>query len=423
MKNVLIVDDEEAFILSIGDGLEKYSSDFNVLTAENGKAAVDVLESRKIDLVVTDLSMPQMDGFELLAYISNNFPSIPAIVLSAYGTPIIKNRLKTLGPLRFFLEKPVDLKTLATAIIDCLKEASKGGFVKSISIGSFLQLIQMEQKTCILEIYREGGAQKGFFYFIKGELYNAVYGDTQGEKVAREMIAWDNAEIRFRDLPLKEYKIKKLISTELMSLIMDAARINKDKSPAKKKDRKEPGPKDTIEIEIEKLENDEGEVTLDMGRDVEASLTSRKSGPKDVKEDKGKIKKTKKRIIVNVKKLKDSIEILKRDLGESLLAIDIFTSAGGKSLAGYNTNQQACALFNQLTGFLKGALKKSEFPGLGKYFILDLADGKKIIVIPFGECQCGMLIDRGKTQLGLLLNVVIPQIISALEKAITRQDV
>jgi len=418
-----MVDDEEAFILSIGDGLKEYSSGFNVLTAENGKAAVDVLESRKIDLVVTDLSMPQMDGFELLAYMSNNFPSIPAIVLSAYGTPIIKNRLKTLGPIRFFLEKPVDVKTLATAIMGCLKEASKSSFVKSISIGSFLQLIQMEQKTCILEINREGGTQKGFFYFIKGELFNAVYGDTQGEKAAREMIAWDNAEIRFRDLPLKEYKIKKLISTELMSLIMDAARINKDKSPAKKKDRKEPGPKDTIEIEIEKLENDEGEFTLDMGRDVEAILTSRKSGPKDVKEDKGEIKKTKKRIIVNVKKLKDSVEILKRDLGESLLAIDIFTSAEGKSLAGYNTNQQACALFNQLTRFLKGALKKSEFPGLGKYFILDLADGKKIIVIPFGECQCGMLIDLGKTHLGLLLNVVIPQIISALEKAITRQDV
>jgi CheY-like chemotaxis protein len=422
MKNVLIVDDEEAFILSIGDGLEKYSSDFNVLTAENGKAAVDVLESRKIDLVVTDLSMPQMDGFELLAYINNNFPSIPAIVLSAYGTPIIKNRLKTLGPLRYFLEKPVDLKTLATAIMGCLKEASKGGFVKSISIGSFLQLIQMEQKTCILEIYQEGGAQKGFFYFIKGELHNAVYGDTQGEKVAREMITWDNAEIRFRDLPLKEYKIKKRISTELMSLIMDAARI-KDESPAIKESRKEPGPDDTIEIEIEKLENDEEEFTLDMGRDVEASLTSRKAGPKDVKEDKGEIKKTKKRIIINVKKLKDSIEILKRNLGESLLAIDIFTSNGEKSLAGYNTNQQACALFNQLTGFLKGALKKSEFPGLGKYYILDLADGKMIIVIPFGECQCGMLVDRGKTQLGLLLNVVIPQIISALEKAITRQDV
>jgi len=179
MKNVLIVDDEEDFILSVGDGLEKYSSDFHVLTAENGKVAVDTLESRKIELVVTDLSMPQMDGFELLAYMSSNFPSIPAIVMSAYATPIIKNRLKTLGSLRFFLEKPVELETLATAIKDCLKESAKGGFIKSISIGSFLQLIQMEQKTCILEIYQEGREQKGFFYFINGELYKFSHGKMQ----------------------------------------------------------------------------------------------------------------------------------------------------------------------------------------------------------------------------------------------------
>lgn len=421
MKNVLIVDDEEDFILSVGDGLEKYSSDFHVLTAENGKAAVETLESRKVELVVTDLSMPQMDGFELLAYMSNNFPSVPAIVMSAYATPIIKNRLKTLGPLRFFLEKPVELETLATAIKDCLKESAKGGFVRSISIGSFLQLIQMEQKTCILEIYREGGNEKGFFYFIKGELYNAVYGDIQGEKAAREIISWDDAEIRFRDLPFKGYKIKKSISAELMSLIMDAARV-KDESPESKEDLKNIRPNDTIEIEIEKLQTD-GEFGLNIAREVGTALEGGKSSLDKAKQDKDEIKKTKKRIIIDVKKLKDSVKILKRDLGEGLLAIDIFVSAGGKSLAGFNTDPHAYELFNEITRFLKGALKKSDFPGLGRYYILDLEGGKMIIVIPFFECQCGMLVDRGKIQIGLLFNVVIPQVVSVLEKSLKRQDI
>jgi CheY-like chemotaxis protein len=421
MKNVLIVDDEKDFILSIGDGLEKYSSDFRVLTAENGKVAVDTLESRKIDLVVTDLSMPQMDGFDLLAYMSNNFPSIPTIVMSAYATPVIKHRLKSLGSLRFFLEKPVDLKTMATAILDCLEETSKGGFVRSISIGSFLQLIQMEQKTCILEIYQEGADQKGFFYFIKGELYDAVYGDIEGEKAAREILTWENAEIRFRDLPLKEYNIKKSINAELMSLILDAARI-KDEAPAEKEDRMVIGPADIIEIEIEKLENDD-EFTSNVDKDVGTALGSSTSGLDEAEHDKGEIKKTKRRIIIDLKKLKDSVKILKQDLGEGLLAMDIFVSADGKSLAGFNTNPQANKLFNELTGFLKGALNKSEFPGLGSYYILDLEDGKMIIVIPFFECQCGMLVDRSKTQIGLLFNAAIPQVISTLEKSLKRQDI
>jgi CheY-like chemotaxis protein len=421
MKNVLIVDDEKEFILSIGDGLEKYSSDFRVLTAENGKEAVDKLESRKIDLVVTDLSMPQMDGFDLLAYMNNNFPSIPAIVMSDYATAVIKNRLKALGSLRLFLEKPVDLKTVATAILDCLDETSKGGFVRSISIGSFLQLIQMEQKTCILEIYQEGREQKGFFYFIKGDLYNAVYGDIQGEEAAREILTWENAEIRFRDLPFKEYKIKKSINTELMSLIMDAARI-KDETPEEDEDRSVIAPSNIMEIEVEKLENAD-EFTLNIDGDVGTVLENGKSSLNEAEQDKREIKKTKKRIIIEVKKLKDFVKVLKRDLGEGLLAIDIFVSADGKSLAGFNTNLQANRFFNQVTGFLKGALNKSEFSGLGSYYILDLEDGKMIIVIQFFECQCGILVDRDKIQIGHLFNAVIPQVISTLEKSLKRQDI
>ncbi|HDH98197.1 MAG TPA: response regulator, partial [Deltaproteobacteria bacterium] len=70
MKNVLIVDDEKVFLLSLSDGLKSYSDEFNVLIAFNGKEAVKILNSSKIDLVVTDLKMPEMDGFQLLAYLT-----------------------------------------------------------------------------------------------------------------------------------------------------------------------------------------------------------------------------------------------------------------------------------------------------------------------------------------------------------------
>ena len=62
MKNVLIVDDEMPFQLTTPEGLGIYTKDLNVLTAENGKKAVEVMESFKVDLVVTDLNMPEMDG-------------------------------------------------------------------------------------------------------------------------------------------------------------------------------------------------------------------------------------------------------------------------------------------------------------------------------------------------------------------------
>lgn len=179
------------------------------------------MESSPVDLVVTDLRMPEMDGLELLAYMSTNFPSIPAIVMSAFGTQEIKEQIMTMGTLGF-LEKPIDFQELANAINDGLNHEKKGGSLKGISIASFLRLIEMEEKTCLLDIKGEQASMNGIFYFNKGVLYDAVCGNLRGEDAAMEVIGWENAEIKFKELPKK--KISRRIETGLMSLIMEAMR-------------------------------------------------------------------------------------------------------------------------------------------------------------------------------------------------------
>jgi len=220
MKNVLIVDDEERFMLSLVDGLSGYKDKFSVLTAGNGSEAIKLLESEPIELVVTDLRMPEMDGFELLAYMGRNFPSVPAIVMSAFGTPEIETRIKTLGSLEL-LEKPIELEGLAETIIKWLELVSKEGVVTGITVPSFLQLIEMEEKTCLLEVITDSG-KKGLFYFNKGELYDAVCGDLKGDEAALEMIAWEQVEISFKKIPKK--KINCRITNGLMPLIMEGMR-------------------------------------------------------------------------------------------------------------------------------------------------------------------------------------------------------
>jgi CheY-like chemotaxis protein len=116
---VLIVDDEEPFVLSLADGLSSYKKYFNVRTAPNGAEAVKILKLSPIDLVITDLSMPKMDGFELLAYMSRNYPKIPVILMTAYGTPKIEEIVGNMGIFRY-LEKPLDVDTVADNIIDAL---------------------------------------------------------------------------------------------------------------------------------------------------------------------------------------------------------------------------------------------------------------------------------------------------------------
>ena len=120
VREVLIVDDEEPLLLTIAEGLSIYKKFFNLLTATNGADAVKVLKSSPvIDLVLTDLSMPKMDGFELLAYMNRNYPKIPVILMTAFGTPKIEEIVSSMGIFRY-LEKPLDINTIADNIFAAL---------------------------------------------------------------------------------------------------------------------------------------------------------------------------------------------------------------------------------------------------------------------------------------------------------------
>ncbi len=229
MKYVLIVDDEESLLLTIQAGFDGYKDKFEVVTASNGLEAVKVLESMPISLVVTDLKMPKMDGFELLSHLKNEFPQIPAIVMTAFGTPEIETRLSQTGMIRM-LEKPVDFEELTQLIISLLDQDFTGGTLTGISLPSFLQLIEMEQNTCLMEIMTAVG--QGLLYFKKGVLCDAVFGDAKAEEAAVTMLAMEDVKISFRNLPSK--KLKKRINKNLMSLIMEGARLKDERNEAER---------------------------------------------------------------------------------------------------------------------------------------------------------------------------------------------
>ncbi|MCP4374243.1 MAG: response regulator [Deltaproteobacteria bacterium] len=263
MKNVLIVDDENRFILSLTAGLEAYKDQFNVFTAANGQKAIEFLTSKPIDLVVTDLRMPVMDGFELLAYLSSNLQSIPVIVMTAFATGDTKSLLKNMGTLRLF-EKPINFDELANAIQNGLEHGFKGGSLTGISIGNFLQLIEMEAKTCLLEV----GTDKdkvGHFYFKEGVIFDAFFNDLKGEDAALELIGLENVELRVKKPPKK--RIDRRIKTSLISLLMEG---NKRKDELEHNEKKPPdtGSKDKKEDPGKKQKNgtSKKEITNDQSQ-------------------------------------------------------------------------------------------------------------------------------------------------------------
>ncbi|MBW2192836.1 MAG: response regulator [Deltaproteobacteria bacterium] len=219
MDQVLIVDDSVMLINYLEDALVEYKNKFHSIFAKDGLEAIEILKNKDISLVVTDLQMPKIDGLGLLAYINKYHASIPCIVMSAHGTPSMK---ETLQPdILQFIEKPFAAEALAEIIIAALKRDRPDGSLSGISIPSFLQMIEIEQKTCLFEVESPGNP-KGFFYFKGGEMYHAVFGGLKGEEAAMEMMHIDNPTINFKKPPARQ--IPKKIESELTFLILEASR-------------------------------------------------------------------------------------------------------------------------------------------------------------------------------------------------------
>jgi len=83
MKKILLVDDEQDFLYPMGELLTNRG--YLVHTAISCKAAFEVLDKNEIDIVVTDIILPEHDGFELIMKINENFPKIKIIAISGGG--------------------------------------------------------------------------------------------------------------------------------------------------------------------------------------------------------------------------------------------------------------------------------------------------------------------------------------------------
>ncbi|MEN6320570.1 MAG: DUF4388 domain-containing protein [Syntrophaceae bacterium] len=105
---------------------------------------------------------------------------------------------------------------------DNLKTESHVSPMGGLSVGSFIQLISMDQQTCLVEVYHSAN-KRGTFYFVEGVLYNAVCGNLEGEEAAMEMITWDKVRININN-DVTANEIVKKIEKGLLALLMESSR-------------------------------------------------------------------------------------------------------------------------------------------------------------------------------------------------------
>jgi DNA-binding NtrC family response regulator len=118
-SRLLVVDDEEALRTVLSSELS--SEGYDVEAASDGDEAITKVQKSNFDLVLLDIKMPKVDGFEVLKFIKKNSPKVKVIMLTGFAD--LKNAIesKKLGA-EDFVSKPYDLVDLLTTIERVLSE-------------------------------------------------------------------------------------------------------------------------------------------------------------------------------------------------------------------------------------------------------------------------------------------------------------
>ncbi|WP_336996206.1 two-component system response regulator GlrR [Leclercia sp. UBA7405] len=122
--HLLLVDDDPGLLKLLG--MRLMSEGYSVVTVESGQEGLRVLAREKVDLVISDLRMDEMDGMQLFIEIQRVQPGMPVIILTAHGS-IPDAVAATQQGVFSFLTKPVDKDALYKAIDDALEHTASSG--------------------------------------------------------------------------------------------------------------------------------------------------------------------------------------------------------------------------------------------------------------------------------------------------------
>lgn len=217
---ILLVDDDREMLADLKGILpSRLGGACDVRVAAEGERALALLADAPVAVLVTDLKMPGMDGWELQQRAAEACPDVPVIVITGYATPETEEILRGRGAAAV-LAKPFLVGDLARLLRELIGRETEGGVIRGISPPLFLQVVEMEQKTCTVRLEGRPGSPRGILFFREGALIDARLGSIRGEAAAREILSWDQAVLKIENAcPLRE----RVIRRDLHGLMIDAA--------------------------------------------------------------------------------------------------------------------------------------------------------------------------------------------------------
>lgn len=198
------------------EGLSGMTDEMLVLSAGDGEEAARILAARPVDILVTELVMPVMDGFELLNYVLEEHPGLEIVVMGETSLGRASQALCAAGEFRF-MSKPVVVQNLIDVVRSILARPALGRLT-GLSLPGFLQLLGAENRTCSLRVKSLG--HEGRVDVKDGRLINATCRGAEGKEALFEILSWSKPEIEVEE---PRETVAGLIADQLPSLLLEAA--------------------------------------------------------------------------------------------------------------------------------------------------------------------------------------------------------
>lgn len=225
MKIILLVEDDDAIRGALAELLADMDEGYRIIQAANGREAINVLHGTAVDLVVTDLNMPVLDGFALLAHLMSAHTRVPIIVLTAYGTPEARRHLKEMGA--GYLEKPLDLPRLPGVVREKLAQQARG-HIEGITLSSLLQILNLERKSCALRV--ESSGRLGELVFEAGEIIHAEIDGATGLDAVLAILEWEEPTI---EIGATASRSARTVEMHLLHILLESARRRDEEERAR----------------------------------------------------------------------------------------------------------------------------------------------------------------------------------------------
>ena len=217
MKRVLVVDDEADMLWMLQRNLNKDMDDVEILAAESGEEALAILSDKKVDLVISDINMPGMNGLDLLVEINNRYPETGVIIMTAYPSNTYENQAMLSGSLRF-IEKPFDIKEMRKIVEETLhSEEGFQGTIDGVDLMDIVQFNGLSRATAALKVVTS--KNEGMIFFKDGEAVHAMCGNESGENAFFKILSFHGGSLQnIRGVEPPVMSIKKSLSSLLLEV-------------------------------------------------------------------------------------------------------------------------------------------------------------------------------------------------------------